>query len=68
MSATRDVALFCEGEAPASTGPLPWGPSVLHSSRACMDPANQPVGLGWVRALTLAAVHAHQQANGWEQS
>jgi hypothetical protein len=66
----RDVAQFCEGDpfGVGRTGPLPSGPGVLHSARACMDRANQPTGAEWVRALTAAAVKEHMEANGWEQS
>ncbi len=52
------LLLEWEGESPASTGPLPYGPSVLHSAQKCAARENQPVGLEWVAALTHAAEKA----------
>lgn len=56
------LLLEWEREAPASTGPLPRRPSVYHSARQCLAPHNQPVGQGWVAALTLAASNAWLEA------
>ncbi len=55
----RLLLLSWEGEAPASTGPLPHGPSVYHSAQQCAAQVNQPAGLAWVAALTKAVVEAH---------
>ena len=56
------LLLEFEGEAPASTGPLPYGPSVYHSAVKCAAPVNQPIGLAWVAALTAATVQAHDRS------
>lgn len=56
------LLLEWEGESPASTGPLPHGPSVLHSAQKCAARENQPIGLAWVKALTAAVVEAWADA------
>lgn len=62
------LLLDWEGCAPASTGPLPHGVSVYHDAQKCADPANAPIGLAWVKALTSAVVEAHQTLDREGQS
>ncbi len=50
-----------EGEALSSTGPLPHGMSVHYSAKACAARENQPIGLGFVKALVNAVVNVHRE-------